>query len=340
MKATGELPNLDALRALAVLLVFADHVLETAAGGAGTFGPFDRYLGRLGVLLFFVHTCFVLMFSLERQGGSGWPLSRAFYVRRVLRIYPLAVACVLGVVLVGVPVRPWDEFSFPAAFDLAANFALVTNLTLSPDVIAPLWTLPVELQMYVLLPGIFLLVARDDSGDPAPVTSLYLLSVAAALVLPGLSPRLSLFACAPAFMAGVVAYVFWQRAASRWPAWAWLPFLAAVVAAYVAVEEITPGVHHAELAAAITLVVGLAIPLFKQSSSRTLNFATRTLARYSYGIYLFNLPALWFAFEVMPDGTAEVRLLVAVGVTALLAAAGHHLIEAPFMRLGRRVRSG
>jgi peptidoglycan/LPS O-acetylase OafA/YrhL len=339
MKAPAELPNLDAMRALAVLLVCADHVLETVAGGAGTFGPFDRYLGRLGVLLFFVHTCLVLMMSLERQGGSGWALARGFYVRRALRLYPLAIVCVLLVVTVGVPVRPWDEFRFPEAFDLASNLALTMNLTQSPDLLAPLWTLPVELQMYVLLPGIFLLVARDESGDPARVTALYLLALFGSFVLPGLSPRLSMFASAPAFMAGVVAYVACRNATPRMPAWAWLPFLLGVVALYVGVEEITPGVHHPELAAGITLLVGLAIPMFAQSTGRAVNRVCHLVARYSYGIYLFNLVGLWLAFEVVTGVGLAARVGVAVVVTGVLAVAGHHLVERPFMRRRKGVRS-
>ena len=128
------LPNLDALRAFAVLLVLADHVLETVDGGGGAFHPLDQSLGRLGVLLFFVHTCFVLMASLERKGESGWTLARAFYVRRAFRIYPLAIVCVLAVVAAGVPVRPWEAFRFPDAANLVANLLLVTNLTARPEV--------------------------------------------------------------------------------------------------------------------------------------------------------------------------------------------------------------
>src|SRR5262249_13521735 len=59
-------PNLDLVLANAVLMVVVFHVL-------GFFGikhacPFNlEAMGHLGVLVFFVHTCLVLMFSLERQ---------------------------------------------------------------------------------------------------------------------------------------------------------------------------------------------------------------------------------------------------------------------------------
>ncbi len=59
-------PNLDFLRANAVLMVLVFHVLGFF--GIRRAGPFDlEAMGLLGVLLFFVHTGFVLMLSLERQ---------------------------------------------------------------------------------------------------------------------------------------------------------------------------------------------------------------------------------------------------------------------------------
>ena len=75
--------NLDVLRAVAVLCVFVDHLADPFTN---TVGPFSAWeLGRLGVLMFFVHTSTVLMASLSRlqQGGrSGWALAKTFYVRR------------------------------------------------------------------------------------------------------------------------------------------------------------------------------------------------------------------------------------------------------------------
>jgi peptidoglycan/LPS O-acetylase OafA/YrhL len=328
------LPNLDALRAFAVLLVLADHVLETfAALDGGSFHPVDRSLGRLGVLLFFVHTCFVLMASLERGGGSGWTMARAFYVRRAFRIYPLAVVCLLAVVAAGVPARPWEAFRFPDAADLASNLLLVTNLTARPDVLAPLWSLPVELQMYALLPAIFL-IAR--TRDPVRVGILYLLALGAALVLPRLSPRFDMVAYAPCFLAGVVGFAMSDRFQPRLPAWAWLPFLGALAVAFAALE-IAAGGHRVATQAAICLAVGVAIPIFTQSTHAAFNRATHAIAKYSYGIYLFHLPALWLAFYRLPLESRLAQSLVALATLATLAIGGYHLIEAPLIRRGASI---
>src|SRR5688572_14236469 len=98
---TNHSANLDALRALAVLLVLANHLIEACAAllGQRSIPVAVSYdVGRAGVLLFFVHTACVLFASLERMSGSGWTLARAFYFRRVFRIYPLAIVCVCAAV--------------------------------------------------------------------------------------------------------------------------------------------------------------------------------------------------------------------------------------------------
>src|SRR5665213_2328994 len=58
--------NLDLLRSIAVLLVLLNHVLSIFQVDAGI-GTLPWMLGRVGVLMFFVHTSFVLMLSLERS---------------------------------------------------------------------------------------------------------------------------------------------------------------------------------------------------------------------------------------------------------------------------------
>jgi peptidoglycan/LPS O-acetylase OafA/YrhL len=99
MNASLSRPNLDFLRSLAVSLVITDHALLFA--GIRQIGPFSTtWLGGAGVYLFFVHTTAVLMWSLERNSGL-----LAFYVRRALRIYPLAIATLLAGIVLRLPFR-------------------------------------------------------------------------------------------------------------------------------------------------------------------------------------------------------------------------------------------
>ena len=153
--------NLDVLRAIAVLLVFANHIMNALIGHIS---PLAAWLGRAGVQAFFVHTSLVLMGSMEKDDAPsrrGW--IKRFYVRRALRIYPLAIAVIALVLLLHVPSR--TVYGTAETFTLGeilANFALVQDLLGQRFVLGVLWTLPMELQMYVALPLCYL-IARNTS---------------------------------------------------------------------------------------------------------------------------------------------------------------------------------
>ena len=67
-------PNLDILRAVAVLTVVVDHLVPTLRFHGyevpRSVQSLTLHIGHAGVLAFFVHTSLVLMYSLERTGGA------------------------------------------------------------------------------------------------------------------------------------------------------------------------------------------------------------------------------------------------------------------------------
>ena len=295
------------------MLVFTDHVLETFYPEFREANHFGHYIGRLGVLLFFVHTSRVLMSSMDRIGSA-----KAFYIRRIFRIYPLAIFTILLIVAFQIPQVPWKGYAQLGWVDLTSNFLLTQNLTSTPSVVGPMWSLPLEVQMYAFLPLIFFMRRY--------IWPIFGLSVLGAIFIAPLSDVFSVFRFAPCFVAGVIAYTSDLRSL---PAWGWFAFLAAVVCVYVGVEMVTPGIHHVSLQIATTLAVGLAIPCFQQSRAWKFNRVTNLLAKYSYGIYLFHCIALWIA----PN------LILAVVFTAVMSVASFHLIENPMIKWGGRVAS-
>ncbi len=270
------------MRALAVLFVVADHVLETTGEVLQrSYHPYDHYLGRLGVLVFFVHTSLVLMLSMDRSRVVGLPFFTSFYARRAFRIYPLSIVCVLLMLALDAPPVAWATEAAPAfsAFSIAANLALVQNLVNAPLVLSPLWSLPLELQMYAVLPFIHRQLRRGNAVRT--VWLLWALTVAFAIVQPlihGLG-RLTVARFGPCFLAGVLAYVLLRRETPRWPALAWAGLLGAATLGYIAVALVSPSVHPAWLGWAFCLTLGLGIPTFRQIRSPWLRRASHSVAQ-------------------------------------------------------------
>lgn len=329
------------MRSIAVLLVLADHLLEINGHIYKiSFHPFDWYCGRLGVLLFFVHTSFVLMLSMQRCGLAGKELFINFYIRRAFRIYPLSVICVLLVLASGIPPVPWEgELQNWSLGTILANLFLVQNLTYSKSVLAPLWSLPLELQMYVALPVIFVLLQRFSTLYF--VIGFWLLSIFGAMVQPVVSDRLNVASFAPCFAGGVIAYVRSMRPA--WPVlhWGlWPFFLVLVLIGYVGVDSINPESHHpAWLGWLMCLVVGSCIVHFADIPSGVLSRVCLLVARYSYGIYLFHMFALWVGFVLCAEMHCWAQWVVFAALLITSPVVSYHLIEKPLIQVGHRLAS-
>jgi peptidoglycan/LPS O-acetylase OafA/YrhL len=329
--------NLDLLRAVAVLCVLLDHLLTTWSREL----PFvtNWELGRAGVLLFFVHTSLVLMSSLERQGDRrDWV--RAFYTRRAFRIYPLAIATILGVVLFAVPPHVLPRGTVSAPVDptpsvVIANIALVQNILGRPDVLGVLWTLTLEVQMYLALPYAFLLARRGVLVAIAGLAGAGALGLTVQYAdLPGLW-RLSVATFGPCFMSGVLAYaILRMHPRPALPAWTWVPLLIACL----------PLLHFLGANAAspdrgwpFCIAVGCSIPLVRELADSWLTRAAHVVCTYSYGIYLLHAPALWIAFTVLHNLPLSIQWATFGVLIVGLPFLAYRFLEAPAIGLGKRI---
>lgn len=322
---------------MAVLAVLLDHVLETL----GAFRGFDPtplawYSGRIGVLLFFVLTALVLLQSLERSARAGTTSAPAFFVRRAFRIYPLSLTCIGIVLTLGVPGTAWEGVRRPiGAMQLASNLTLTQNLTYSESILGPLWSLPYELQMYLLLPAVFWIVDRENALRSA--FALWGLGVVAALVQPEIAGRLDVAQFAPCFLAGAVAYALGRRVRARLY-FAVLPAaLAALVGAYVTIAWWLGETHPRWAGWGLCLVLGALLPFVSELRAGWLRAGVREIARYSYGVYLFHMVALWGGFARLGDLPFAAQCAAFLLLLVALPIAGHHLVEKPGIDAGVRL---
>jgi len=316
-----------------VLLVLADHSLETmrVSGGLARVAWLS---GRLGVIMFFVHTALVLMLSMDRHSLRGLALFRDFYIRRAFRLYPLALATIALVMAAHIPNAPWSNVRAPlTAYNLASNALLLENLIGGTLMLRPMWSLSAEVLMYLVLPALFIIVhARPRLST---VAAFWCGAVVAAIVVSSQTNRLSVAYYSPCFMGGVVAYWVSRHTRPRWSFRAWCYTLAGLMLVYALIGFASETVHVPAAVWGSCLVLGCLLPNFGESESRLVRRVSHTIATYSYSIYLGHCVALWIGFTL---GTSPIeQLAISLGCLVPFCIIGYHCVEAPFIRLGQRV---
>ena len=158
-------PALDALRAIAMLLVFAAHLGPVAATvGVGTIWTASPVFGNVGLILFFVLSGFLITYLLlvEQKDRKRIDISR-FYLRRILRIWPLYFIIIgIGQFLIpctglfgldsiyGATAPNFRQASLYYLFFLP-NLAFLTVSPVNP-LLGFTWSIGVEEQFYLIWP--------------------------------------------------------------------------------------------------------------------------------------------------------------------------------------------
>jgi peptidoglycan/LPS O-acetylase OafA/YrhL len=328
--------NVLALRFLAAgaVILFHSYALTdrwTDEPLWAAFAPLN--LGALGV-----HVFFVLSGFLVTQSWLTRPTLRSFAAARALRIYPaLVAATVFTILLAGATsTLPWREY---LASPVTAHYLLgnasgasfVTHLpgvfpnNPMPDANGSLWTLPVELRLYVAVAiagavGLFL--------RPRAWLAAALVLVAAALAWPDavpLAPSVPVTRqLAFLFLLGSLACV-WQRHLR-------LSLPVAALAVAIVLADVTggarEGIAHAFLLAYVVLVVGWHPALRVSRVAR--------LPDLSYGLYVYAFP-IQQAIVHLDPGVAPARLFaLTLACTLAVSAVSWYVIEAPMLKLKSR----
>ena len=154
--------GLDGLRAIAALAVFAVHFNQIVRFDTHI-GPIDVYKllanGEHGVALFLILSGFLLAMPFWRALQSGAPLPGlgVYALRRMARIIPVYYVVLTVLIFHG------NIWKTPGALaDILLHYTFLFNYTEFSifSINPPFWTLAVEVQFYVLLPSLFLVIRR------------------------------------------------------------------------------------------------------------------------------------------------------------------------------------
>lgn len=161
-------PQLDALRFFAFFSVYWFHSFQPVAwigfmpSSFLSAATLASHASGYGLSLFFFLSSYLItsLLSIERR-ESGKVNLQDFYVRRILRIWPLYFMYVGVIALIGVRLRTW-HVSAPrlfAMFFLAGNwYGIFAGLGNAAT--AALWSISVEEQFYIVWPSIFRSINR------------------------------------------------------------------------------------------------------------------------------------------------------------------------------------
>src|SRR5579863_6011760 len=140
------IPQLDGLRGIAILMVFAAHALHIPMLWMGV----DLFFVLSGYLI----TGILLHLREQRELEGYWG---PFYLRRARRILPPYIGFLIFAAVVFAPT--WRHIWYWYAF-FAANFPLALG-KVPVQAMAPLWSLAVEEQFYLIWPLIVLRCEND-----------------------------------------------------------------------------------------------------------------------------------------------------------------------------------
>ncbi len=353
MQDRREIQSHTAIRGIAAFLVVAYHLqydghllaVETATSF------FKR--SYLFVDLFFILSGFII--SYVNQADWRDPLSREAIIRfikkRIIRLYPLVLFCLLYLVLFRAAVSVvFVALAHQPPFDwTSANMIVLlgqltmTNawLPLAPDWNIPSWSISAEIFAYLLFP-IFILCRTSRPVVTWAVCALIITGFYAAAVRHGtldITIIWSPLRCLAGFMLGVIVY-FARHRIERVPV-AWLSLMQIASVVGIAAALILPVSDVVVIPAFVVLVAttwtdqGVLGRLLRRR-------AATTLGHWSFSIYLNHVPVLailgfgWFriAPRLGIDGDAgRVAWIVLAYATVLIVSRWtYNHVELPAQR--------
>lgn len=331
-------PDIDGLRALAVIAVIASHLPE-------------KFLpsGFLGVDIFFAISGFVVTSSLLSQRRTRLSqLYVNFLARRIKRLMPALLVCVMITGFVVLATDPFPQHSIRTGLAALFGFANIELFTTELDYYAPsskfnafthTWSLGVEEQFYIVFPlfaWFFFYRLKSISSKALPVAMIVggLVSVALfAALYKEHQPAAFFLMPTRLWELGIGALIFlgMRRGQSEWlgkTLQRLAPF--ALVALFLIFFIPESYAVPATLAA-----VGLTGCLLG-TNDRTLAWHLLVLppvvyiGRISYSLYLWHWPIIALGPIVLPSAWRSSALYIVV--MAIAAAASFHWVENPLRR--------
>ena len=338
-------PDIDGLRAVAVLAVIAYHGFPWLLPG-----------GFCGVDVFFVLSGYLITGIIRRELDEGRFSLGGFWARRIRRIFPALATTLLLCLVLGHRLLLPSEYR-DLGLHATASVAFAENFLLyfQAGYFAPaaeripllhLWSLAIEEQFYLLYPPLLLLLTRLRLPLRSTLLTLAAASLASCIIAGRSDPSASFYlpwnrawellaggllattslgrgpprsrplaeAASLAGFGGLAFAMFWLHGSTPYPGW------------------------HAAVPVGATVLVLAAGERAWLNRTVLGNRALVAIGLVSYPLYLFHWPILSFLHlnDGVRFGHLPLRILAALGVATLAAIVTYLAIERPLRRRGGR----
>ncbi|MGP0018334.1 MAG: acyltransferase family protein [Candidatus Sulfotelmatobacter sp.] len=350
-------PELDCLRFFAFFAVFIHHTFAHEADYyAARHIPFGAFLasaaraGSFGVDLFFLLSAYLITELLLREREQfGSVHLRSFYVRRMLRIWPLYfLAVLIGAVLPLIDPNQTFPLRYIVAFLLLSGNWMTSLVGFPQSVMNPLWSVSFEEQFYLLWPALIAFARRAKTLLLASGLLLVVAEIGRMVLLKYAQQRHSdveistnTITRLDPLALGIATAVILRKTQLQLQWFLRLSFLALGVALWLFAG------HYFHLTLAFMMIgypaIALGSWLIFMSvygigvSPRWLRY----LGKISYGLYVFHMLALYLADKLVGGyarnwGKFILYWWLGLAMTLLMASLSYRFYESPFLRLKER----
>ena len=283
-------------------------------------------MGRFGVDLFFILSGFVLAHVYAEAREKGQFDFLRFIIARFARIWPLHVAVIGALALVGVAASvlnvPFEQNQFAVA-DLPANILMVHAWGFSPNLSwnGPSWSVSAEWFAYLAFPA-YLMAANSFRKRPWALLTIALVLFFAlnqvhfnlfGETLPMATERYGVIRIIPEFLIGVALFRLGQAYS--------LPRLTARLALVIVISLYLLAAHWAWDDRVIALL-GAPLIFLLAELDRHSGEADRGVLTYlgdvSYSVYMIHVPFFMVSFNVLQDVFGWVDQQMSTALFAIL----------------------
>ncbi|MDF2189187.1 acyltransferase [Paraflavitalea sp. CAU 1676] len=358
-------PGLNGIRCIAVAIVIFFHINHYLT--AFNLTPFQYFeardeMSRNGVLLFFVLSGYLITYLLlkEKEVYASIDLKK-FYIRRILRIWPIYYTIIILTVLLlsfqslyplleAEGHSAWHNIKTIILYSFfLPNFGIILQYSLTT--IAPLWSVGIEEQFYVTWP---ILIKKSRLILRSMIWFLvgYMALKGGAYLYAEITGKnrmfdmLNLFSFDSLCLGGITAYLYFKQHRilqilyNRYlQAASWLLLIASLILGPLQLTH----VYDKELYALAFAIIILNVSTNKKTIINLENQFCNFIGKISYGLYIYHMIILCLLSLVMKDWTVDnkalhyiIIFLSVISLSVLVSHLSYKYFESRFLTIKTR----